>query len=172
MTSPAQDLVEVRLVQLPVQVWAAAQEHFDGLLREFALMTAEQGAESLGGLGVPARLLELVGRLQQQYAGTSDVQRAALFAAAEAGRTTLDLTYRVPRSAAGACQHLDAMLDEADEYCRAGQHLLTLAAPPDQVAFRKWYLSEFVAQIRGAEPVPWRYRSGTPSPTGPPSTSG
>ena len=38
MTGPA--LHPVLMLQLPVQVWAASQEHHDELLREFALMTA------------------------------------------------------------------------------------------------------------------------------------
>jgi hypothetical protein len=47
------------------------------------------------------------------------------------------------------------MLDEADEYCRRGEHLLTLETPPELVRFRRWYLQEFVNQIAGAAPEPW-----------------
>jgi hypothetical protein len=48
------------------------------------------------------------------------------------------------------------MLDEADEFCRRGRHLLTLETPPELVVFRKWYLQEFIDQIeRGAEPTAW-----------------
>jgi hypothetical protein len=46
------------------------------------------------------------------------------------------------------------MLEEADEYCRSDQ-LLTLATPPTLVAFRRWYLGEFIAQIDGRPPQPW-----------------
>jgi hypothetical protein len=47
------------------------------------------------------------------------------------------------------------LLDEADEFCRAGDRLLTLAAEPELVAFRHWYLGEFWKQVEGAEPVSW-----------------
>jgi hypothetical protein len=47
------------------------------------------------------------------------------------------------------------MLNRADDYCRQGA-LLTLATPDDLVAFRRWYLGEFRAQINGARPTPWR----------------
>ncbi len=151
MTVPEQDLVEVQLIGLPVQVWADAQEHTDGLLREFALLRA--GEEETHD--VPARLLALVDDLQQRFAGTDEDQRTALFESAAAGEVSLDLTYRTPPAAAQACVDLDRMLDAADEYCRSGQHLLTLATPAEQVAFRKWYLGEFVAQIGGARPTPW-----------------
>ncbi len=46
-------------------------------------------------------------------------------------------------------------MDEADDYCRAGQHLLTLVTPPEALAFRRWYLGEFVRQIAGEQPRPW-----------------
>jgi hypothetical protein len=47
------------------------------------------------------------------------------------------------------------MLDEADEYCRSGQALLTLETPPDAKLFRQWYLDEFIGQLSGAPPTPW-----------------
>jgi hypothetical protein len=47
------------------------------------------------------------------------------------------------------------MLDEADEFCRQGKHLLTLATPPDLRRYRQWFLGEFVAQIGGRPPTPW-----------------
>ena len=76
-------------------------------------------------------------------------------AALERGEIAIDLTYRVPPVAAGAVQALDEMLDEADEYCRRGDHLLTLAAPPESVRFRKWFLGGFTDQFGGAAPTPW-----------------
>jgi hypothetical protein len=160
MTGTDGELVEVRLLDLPVQIWAAAQEHTDGLLREFALLQAgDEAAHHDGhpaGHDVPARLVRLVDAVQQRYASASEEQRNALFAAAAEGRTRIDLTYRVPPAVKAAVADLDRMLDEADQYCRAGEHLLTLATPPDQLAFRKWYFGEFVAQVDGAAPTPWR----------------
>ena len=46
------------------------------------------------------------------------------------------------------------MLDEADESCTRGDHLLTLATP-EELRFRCWFIGEFVAQINGAPPTPW-----------------
>ncbi len=66
-----------------------------------------------------------------------------------------DLVFRVPPQAAEAATNLDAMLDEANTYCGAGTHLLTLATPPDLVRFRKWYLGEFVGQLAGRPPIAW-----------------
>lgn len=60
-----------------------------------------------------------------------------------------------PVEARAATLALRQMLAEADEYCRAGDELLTLAAPPDIAAFTGWYLQEFLRQLDGAAPQPW-----------------
>ena len=39
--------------------------------------------------------------------------------------------------------------------CRQGEHLLTLATPPDCVAYRHWYLAQVADQLEGAQPVSW-----------------
>ena len=49
---------------------------------------------------------------------------------------------------------LTGLLEEADDYCRRGE-LLTLATPPELVAFRNWYLGQVVEQIDGRPPTPW-----------------
>ena len=78
----APQLHPVLLLQLPVQVWAASQEHHDELLREFALMTAGLEDRDTGAAPVPVRLLRLVEQLTASFAGSSDEQRRRLFAAA------------------------------------------------------------------------------------------
>jgi hypothetical protein len=144
-------LVDVHLVRLPVRLWARSQEHGEELLREFALMATDPTSSA----SVPTRLTRLVQELTATYAGLGAEQEAQLFAAAAAGVEEDDVRFRMPVAVADACIHLGAMLDEADEFCRAGEHLLTLATPPDLRRFRAWYLGEFVTQIGGAPPVPW-----------------
>jgi hypothetical protein len=146
------ELFDVHLLQVPVDVWSRTQEHTDELLREFALIAADP--ESAGA--VPARLTRLVEQLNQIYGGVGTEQENQLFAAAEAGEQVLDdLAFAVPSATADACNLLNALLDEADAFCLAGEHLLTLATPPDMVRFRRWYLEQFVAQLGGAAPVAW-----------------
>ena len=98
MTGP--ELHPVLMLQLPVQVWAASQEHHDELLREFALMTA--GLEDRDGEAppVPVRLLRLVQQLTASFAGSSDEQEARLFAAAARGDE--DDQAHVPAAPGGA----------------------------------------------------------------------
>lgn len=148
------DVVELHMLQTPVQLWAAAQEHVDELLREFALMTAGF-ADGGDGPDVPLRLVRLVADMTTRFAGSADEQRARLFAAAAAGEQELDLVYRLPPAAGPAAAELERLLDEADAYCRAGRHLLTLATPEEMVRFRRWYLGQVHDQLDGAAPVPW-----------------
>lgn len=144
-------LVEVRLVAFPLQLWQRSQEHVDELLREFALIAqAEEERPS-----VPRRLLDLVGELTAAYAGMSTATENERDEALRQGALETTLVYRVPADVSEAVRRLDEMLDEADEYCRSGSQLLTLQTPPDQVRFRKWFLSEFPAQLAGAPPTPW-----------------
>ena len=70
-------------------------------------------------------------------------------------RTGNRLDYRVPQEAGLAAAALDAMLDEADAYCAAGEFLLTLQTPPGPLAFRHWLLGQFTDQLAGSSPVSW-----------------
>lgn len=148
-------LVDVRLLEFPVSLWARAQEQSEALQREFALVASDTS-------GVPARLLEVVRQVRAQYARDTSEQEELLLDAADAGVTVLpELVYRVPPQVAEAAQALGAVFAEADEHCRRGDHLLTLAPDEELLAFRHWFLGEFVDQLAGAPPVPWpAYRGG------------
>lgn len=154
MTSPlGGELREVRLLAFPVGILARAQEHLDDLLREFMLIAAGSDRDVVSH--VPRQLLELIAEVQRDYAGTTLEQEAQLLEAREAGVESLNLVYRVPPEAAMAATRLGEALDAADTYCLSGEHLLTLATPPEERQLRSWYLGQFVDQISGAEPTPW-----------------
>jgi hypothetical protein len=143
-------LVDVRIVGLPIEEQRLAAEHFDELLREFTLL---QLAGS--GQGVPVRLVELREELGSRFQSFTARASEALTAAAERGEASVDLTYRVPAALGPAARQLSDLLDEADEFCRAGVHLLTLATPARSVRYRQWFLGEFTNQLSGGAPTPW-----------------
>jgi hypothetical protein len=165
MPSSDEGLHDVVLLELPLALHGRAQEHSAELMREMYLIAqAQHGkAEELADDGqhpLPRRLMELVDALTSSYGGLTNDQNRQLGDAIEGGRDSIDLAYRVPLGAAGAAQQLGDMLDEADDYCRQGQHLLTLATPPELVSYRRWYLSEFTAQLAGEPATPWsRFRA-------------
>ncbi len=145
------ELVAIHLIGLPLPDQAAAAEHFDGLLREFALINTSDETRS----GVPARLISLRNDLVSRFESFTADAVAHREAAVARGETVVDLTFHVPAEAAAAAAELADLLDEADDYCRAGEHLLTLATPPHLERYRRWYLGEFIRQTEGLPPIPW-----------------
>jgi len=143
----------IRLVGLPVALWSKAQETGAELVREFTLIALGDAPD---GHDLPQRLVALLHQLTTTYGDLGEAQTALLQRAALAGIETLDeLVYDVPPSAASAAVELALMLDECDDYCKAGKHLLTLAAEPDVKAFRWWFLGEVRAQASGEPPTSW-----------------
>ena len=145
------DLVTVELLALPLRIHRQSSEHSDGLFRELALVLRSENDES----SVPARLLRLIDELHASFGAFGTGPNAALADALARGDEEIDLVYQVPARVREAAIDLDVLLDEADAFCRQGEHLLTLATPPRLVAFRKWFLREFAAQVAGAAPTPW-----------------
>ena len=153
------DLVDVSLLQLPVGLWARSTEQSEALQREFALVAADPH-------DVPARLLHVVATVQAKYGQPDSPQEQQLYDALDAGRLVLErLDYRVPAGVAEVAQQLGRVFDEADAFCRAGQHLLTIAADEEIARFRWWFLDQFTDQIAGRPAVAWPdYRRSTGRP--------
>jgi hypothetical protein len=141
-------LFEVRILHFPLPLFERSRRHMEELTREFEFIAKGDTA------GTPARLIALVERVGHRFAGLNDTAEARVEAALARGEEQLDVVYEVPQAASVACEELNAMLDEADDFCRHGE-LLTLATPRDQVAFRRWFLDEFVKQLAGGAPTAW-----------------
>jgi anti-anti-sigma factor len=163
----AADLVEVHLVGLPLQVHAEAGTHMEALQRELDLIRHGELDQST----VPHRLRALVDELEGQFSGFGDELSQALEAGVERGDTTIDVSYRLPPAAGDAARRLCELLDAADEYCRAGDHLLTVVTPPGSVRYRRWFLGEFERQTAGLPARTWaEFLDGAPVP-GPEATA-
>ncbi len=151
-TAAPGELREVRLLQFPLDVYQRANEAFEGLRREFTLIAMR----TTDAQQVPKRLLQLVDALTGEYEALNEETDRVRDDAIDRGEKVLDqLVYRLPPSAAPACMALNQMLDEADQFCAEGELLLSLASPPEAVAFRRWFLGEIVAQLDGEPPLPW-----------------
>lgn len=156
-TVPDDDLVTIQVMGIPIALQVRAQEHADELTRELTLIGAQLRQE--GNIrDLPALLVTLIEQLNARYSRFTTEQEQLLADATDRGDDTIDLTYQLPASAAPHAQELSDLLDQADVYCRTGRHLLTLATPDDLVAFRRWYLSQFIDQVAGQPPVPWDTR--------------
>jgi len=147
----SEQLVEVRLLNFPLQLFDEARQHHDELMREFSLL-ALQSAENRPE--VPARLLELIDQLGRRYGASGERSDTVREQAIARGEAAMDLTYHLPPSAATAILTLHELMEAADEFCRTEQ-LLTVASTPAERDFREWYLDQFTSQLDGGEPVPW-----------------
>jgi hypothetical protein len=153
----APELVTVRVLEMPLDVYARSTQHWDELMRELALISldSDRGEES-HTRPLPDRLNALIDELTHNFSSFTANTEAERDAALTRGERTIDLAYELPVEAADASRQLAAILEEVDEYCRAGQHLITLATPPEARAFRTWYLEEFIEQVESRrEPRPW-----------------
>lgn len=157
MNEAPSEFCEVRIIGLPLEVQALAQEQHSELMREFALL--EIAGPSGDEEHVPRRLRDLISTLLHQYGGVGAGPEAEREAARARGDATVDLVYRTPVAVGAACTALADLLDEADEFCRSVR-LLTLAALPELVAYRHWYLGEFTDQCLGGQPTSWAAYAG------------
>lgn len=143
--------VEVRIEGVPLAMLERAREHVDDLRRELALVA--QSART-PGTDLPDRLVTLFAELEQEYAAVNEAADMQVEHASRSNAESVDLVLTVPVRAAGAAVRLDEALDEADRFCAEGEYLLSLVSPPDVLAFRKWYIGEFVRQIGRVQPPP------------------
>lgn len=161
-------LIEVRLIGLSLPLREQFVRHNEGLLRELALIHISDQQHAAGSL--PRRLLRIAAELGSVHAPFQAPPEAAMDAAAAAGQDFCDVTYALPATAVPVVAHIRDVLDEADEYCRA-QHLLTLPASQEVVAYRRWLFAELLRQLEGRAPRPW-HEAGTASAPAPTATGG
>lgn len=142
------DGILVRLLKLPVDLYADFRRHYRELRRELRLLsladeTSYPIAKSLSDLFLQFERELLVG-----------VESARLEEAIQGGLTITDHEVEIPRSAPATIKQMLELLELADAFCRA-ERLLALATTAQQHQFQRWYLGEFVRQGRGEEALPW-----------------
>ena len=151
--SEAEALVEVRLLGMPLRIRNQFLRHGEGLLRELSLIRI--GAGQHRDAPLPGRLLEVAAELASSYLPFKAAPAPAIEAALAAGADSCDVTYTVPVSTGPSVQRLVELLEEADGFCRREEHLLTMPAPREVVAYRSWVFGEFLRQLGGQPPRPW-----------------
>ncbi len=143
----------VCLERVPLALYRASQEHREGLIREFVLMTLDDADAT----GVPARLVALSEELADRFAGETALLEAQVDEAEQRGEATVDLSMELPPEALDVLDRVVELLEEADRYCAEGA-LLTLAASDQVRAFRRWFVVEIRAQLGGVAPSRWGAR--------------
>lgn len=147
---PTEALVDVQLLNTPLQLFARETVRHRELMREMALIAF---SDEPATHHVPQKLTDLASELES-YRGVGAATDALRDAAIARGDAAIDLVYRLPPAVGPACVRLNELLDEAEQYCRS-ENLLTLAATPAGLELRRWYLNEIGNQINGLAPTPW-----------------
>ena len=142
------DRLTVRLLGMPVQVFAHYRIWYEELRRELRLLALNHGAD----YPLAQQLSELTLQVEQERRQARGVDR--LDAAISAREERVDLEYQVPPSAPATMGRLFQLLEQVDVFSRE-QRLLTLEPGPQQLALRAWYLGEFTRQAAGEAPTPW-----------------
>lgn len=144
-------LHRVCLLRLPLRLVVAGREHHDGLMREFRLLAL---SEDFTHSAAPARLVQLVAVLGEQYASAQERRDEEIDAALRRGEQYIDQTMDLPATAAVAVRTLMDLLAEADTFCEQAT-LMTLPRTPLLRQFSDWYLSQVIDQIAGQPARPW-----------------
>jgi len=142
------DRLTVRLLGMPVQVFAHYRIWYEELRRELRLLALNHGAD----YPLAQQLSELTVQVEQERRQARGVDR--LDAAIAAGEERIDLEYQVAPSAPVTMGRLFQLLEQVDSFSRE-QRLLTLEPSAQQLALRAWYLGEFTRQPAGEAPTPW-----------------
>lgn len=138
----------VRLLGMPVRLFAAYRGWYDELRRELRLLSLVHGSV----YPVAQEISEVAVQVEAERRQVRGIER--LEEAIRSGEDRVDLEYVVPASAPDTMERLRGLLASADEFCRE-QKLLSVEAPPQQAALREWYLGEFARQRDGQDPTPW-----------------
>jgi serine phosphatase RsbU (regulator of sigma subunit) len=133
----------VRLVDVPVGVAVASDDHLSDLVRELTLDRRAPLAERLVGA-----LVDVGGCFPYDVEWRERLRAARVF-----GNSRLDVKLVVDVDRLSRLRRVADLLDEAEDAMRAGV-LLTLPPPAAVRRFRRWTLEEIAAQLAGADPSP------------------
>lgn len=148
--SEVEATVGIRLLNLPIGLYRAMEQHNDALLREVALLGLSDNGEAQEGTRPGPGTSVLAARLPLR----TPAVEAELDAALQRDETSMDLRLEVSPEVRDVCAALLVALDEADELARRGG-LLIPAALPEIRGCRQWSLGEVIAQIDGDAPTAW-----------------
>jgi hypothetical protein len=145
--------MRVRLVDVPVALFRAAEQHTNDLLREVALMAAARPDLEAGHLF--SEMLSTADAYAHRPAEVRECIAESVALAIGAGWETVTVEVEADDAAAEGAWAWEELLRRFDAMSRDGQ-LLTLPADAELTAYRAWYVRELVEQVRtGRSPTGW-----------------
>lgn len=147
--SAGEQVVDVQLVDLPINLVAHYQSKFFDLRREMTLIDLASTRTDTVAHRLTVLSVRMESLREERGHWTPQIQRAR-----RAGLDRATVILPVPRSMLDEIREFARLLVEADEFCRREQ-LLTLAAGEQEQELRSWYLNELITQVEGGRPTPW-----------------
>jgi PAS domain S-box-containing protein len=155
------DLITVQLLNLPVVLYCAWQQHADAMLREATLAAFEARATGAKFGALPEDFALANDALASLASTTTDV-----FEFLDSGVGHVDIDVRVPRDAAPSFPVLRDVLRTCSAMSMAGELLVPPSLPEIQ-AVRHWLCDEVNRQMAGLEPHAWQDPLGDDLPMDP-----
>lgn len=165
--APAVETVTVELLNVPLLLHAAWQQHVEAVLREYLLASLEVESDE-NALIVHAAATDALAVLAEhiprpEIRGNPD---EVMSAAVDREISTPRLSMPVPRSSVPHFSVLDTALEAAVTMGERGG-LLVPPVQPELRGLRRWLCSEVVHQARGVRPTPWPPAGEPPMPPRP-----
>lgn len=142
---------EVHLLAIPVELFMAARQQHDELMREFAVMALAHRDEDSA---IPAELRDLIREMGVNYARSTTRADDEIESAVKVGVSNVDLVFQVSKSVLAAATELEELMASADDFCRSGR-MLTMPRSPQILRFTSWWLEELRRQIGGLPAMSW-----------------
>lgn len=151
----AEEVLQVTLLDVPLLMHRAWQEHAATLLREYLLYALEEDSGALDDHAAASDALSIL----HEYlpAPTLPNDTATLMASSvEPGITAAEVVLRIPKTSVAKFAVLDDVLSRAVIAANEGC-LLVPATQPEIAEMRQWLCREVAAQAEGTtRPRPWR----------------
>lgn len=141
-------MIDVRLLGMPVELFAHLRRHFNELGRELRLLALSDPDRFPLAVEFADTFLQ-VEYERRQASGIEDLDRAITD-----GVDQVDLTYVVPPTSPATMQLMARLMRQVYEQL-SGTVLLSVRPPDDVIALEEWYLGEFSRQAGGEEPRRW-----------------
>ena len=145
---PLEDPVQIKLLGLARRDYVDFRHRYSEIRRELRLL-ALASEESYP---IARSLSELFLIFDEHFRLGDGNDPLEEFAASELEVADLELT--IDRETIASVAQMIDVLELTETFARS-ERLLAAAATPEQTAFRRWYLGEFVSQGRGKSPVRW-----------------
>ena len=149
------DVIDVVLLNVPLLLHTAWQEHAEGLLREYLLVCLDAD-DPTDALAAHAAASDAISLLHQYLpaAHLGDDADELMAQAVEPGVSSQREVLRVPRASVSHFQVLDLAMDSALTLADSGG-LLTPPIQPELRELRRWLCREVSRQVDGEPPTRW-----------------